>query len=148
MRIVDDPEAMNVMRRDDPLAPARVRGQEARFKLLDENGGSLTAAEVAGLLGITRQAVDNRRKAGRLIGLTLGRRGFAYPAWQFDRGRVLPGLEEVLRELHHLDPWMQTAFIVSGNRALDDQSPLTLLRRGKMAAVLAAARVYGEQGPI
>jgi hypothetical protein len=38
---------------------------------------------------MSRQAVEKRRKAGRLIGVSLGRRGFGYPAWQFaERGRL------------------------------------------------------------
>lgn len=55
---------------------ARVRGVRSCSRLLDAEGGSpLSAAEVAQLMGISRQAVDVRRKKGTLLGLETGRRG-------------------------------------------------------------------------
>jgi hypothetical protein len=119
-----------------------------RQQLLEAEGGPLRVEEVATLLRLSRQAVDKRRRAGRLLGLRAEHRGYAYPSWQFTVHGLLTGLEEVLRDLGGQDPWMQLAFMVSGNRSLDGETPLHALRRGHVAAVRRAARLYGEQGGV
>lgn len=131
---------------EDPLALARIRGQQARATLLGEEGGTLSAPQVAELLGISRQAVNKRRQAGQLLALPLGRHGFAYPAWQFSGQEVLPGFVAVLGQLARHDPWMQARFFLSPDKRLDESRPLDLLRQGRVEAVSQAARAYGEHG--
>lgn len=129
----------------DPLLPARLAGMEARHQLLDLGGGVYTAEQMAVVLGISRQAVDNRRKRSKLLAVTLGRRGNFYPTWQIHEGRVLEGLAVVLAELHDRDPWTQLAFMLNPNTWLDDETPLEVLRRGLVDQVRDAASAYGEQ---
>jgi len=136
------------LQRDDLLARARLRGLDARARLLQAEGGPLSVDAVGRLLHITRQAVDKRRRAGRLLGLRIGRRGYAYPSWQFGEAGTLPGLEEVLLDLLNHDPWMQVGFFLNGNVRLGGESPLAELRRGHVEAVQRAARAYGEQGAV
>ncbi len=91
--------------------------------------------------------MDNRRRAGRLLALTLGRRDYRYPLWQFSEGGVLPGLETVLKALSRLTPWMQAAFLLNGNYRLPRaERPLDALRRGEVEAVREAAQMYGAHG--
>lgn len=135
------PEALADLRRRDPLAPARLRGVRAKRQLLEAEGGVVSGRELAQALGITRQAVDKRRLRNALIGLDLGKRGNAYPVWQVG----LEGLDVVLAELAEYDPWSQTLFMLSANSWLEGETPLAALRRGERDAVLAAARLYGEQ---
>jgi hypothetical protein len=130
----------------DPLAPAFIRGLQARIRLLNENGGVLTAEQVGEILGITRQAVEKRRAAGHLLGLNTGRHGHRYPAWQFTSSGVLPGLQDVLRALAAHDPWMQTAFFLGKNPRLNDRTPLATLAEGHVREVLQAAQAFGEHG--
>ncbi len=138
---------ISLLGRDDPLAKARIRGLRARHELLNREGGILGAQEVAELLGISRQAVHKRHRAGRLLALDCGRHGYAYPAWQLVAGGVLPGLPETLRALADHDPWMQLQFFLTENTALPaGTTPLDALRRGELEAVLRAARLYGEHG--
>jgi hypothetical protein len=127
-------------------SPGRLRGLEAPQDLLQAEGGVFTVEQAARSLGITRQAVDKRRRAGKLIGLYTGRRGYAYPAWQFGPNGVLPGLERVLSDLSVRGPWMQAAFFLSGDPRLDGATPLEKLRQGNLEAVRRAARGYGEHG--
>jgi biotin operon repressor len=129
----------------DPLTAARLRGVERQQSLVKKSGGVVRGEEVAALLGISRQAVDKRRRQGRLIGLTQGRRGYAYPAWQFEGGRTLANLERVLDALRAHDPWMQLTFFVNANDRLNGHSPLEVLRSGKLEPVLQAAASYGKQ---
>ncbi len=144
LRVLDRAEVLDDDLDADVLA-ARARGTLARRWLLTTEGGVGTAEEFGRLLGLTRQAIDNRRKGGRLLALESGKRGYLYPVWQVEDGRVLPGLEEVLRELRDFDPWMQAAFFLNPNAFLRDESPLSELRRGNVDGVLAAASLYGEQ---
>jgi hypothetical protein len=129
----------------DQLAQARVRGLRAQEWIMYQEGGMLSSAQMGQALGITRQAVDKRRKQGTLIGLDLGRRGFAYPAWQVEATGTLPGLADILSELADESPWGQTAFFLTSNVWLDGDTPLAALRRGAFEHVLNAARLLGDQ---
>jgi biotin operon repressor len=146
LRALEEPTAIAALQPTDPLIGARLRGMQARQELLRIEGGALSGEQVATALGLTRQAVDKRRRAGKLIGLNTGRRGYAYPAWQLGMNGVLAGLEDVLAELSVRDPWMQAAFFVSGDPRLDGATPLDELRRGNIEAVQRAARGYGAHG--
>lgn len=149
LRALTEPSVAAQLASKDPLAAARLRGVERQQSILKESGGVFSGAQVAKTLGISRQAVDKRRKQGQLIGLTQGKRGYAYPAWQFEGGRTLAHLERVLDVLRSHDPWMQLAFFVNGNDRLDGKSPLELLRAAgtrELEHILEAAASYGEQG--
>ena len=146
LRALASGEVLGDLRTVEPLAPAFIRGVEARRRLLDENGGTLTAQEVGDMLGITRQAVEKRRTARKLVALNTGRHGYRYPAWQFTSSGSLRGLEEVLRVLAPHDEWMQVTFFVSRNPRLDEKTPIEMLQAGELRKVLNAAQVYGEHG--
>jgi hypothetical protein len=148
LRALERPEVAAAVRNQDPLAMARLRGIEAKRRLLTEDGGMLSAEKVGEVLTISRQAVEKRRKAGRLIGVSLGRRGFGYPAWQFSERGTLPGLEAVLDALRPHDAWTRLVFFTSENVATKGKKPLDVLRSGDVEEVVAAARMYGEQGAL
>jgi biotin operon repressor len=130
----------------DAFTQARLRGLRERERLLDAEGGTLTADQVAQRLGLTRQAVNKRRQAGTLVGLEVGRHGYRYPAWQFTQRGVLDGLAQVLAALAPADAWMQHTFVLSPNSRLDDRRPLDEWRAGRLDRVLRAARTFGEHG--
>lgn len=132
--------------RSDPLSTARLRGLRARNRLLEARGGTVGSREVGELLGITRQAVHQRCKAGKLLGLETGRHGLAYPLWQFDESGLVPGLEKTLAALDDASPWMKARFLLSRNVRLEDQAPIDVLKKGRTAEVLEAAASFGEHG--
>lgn len=146
LQILETPEALSALTKIDPLASAKVRGLLAKQQLLEAEGGWISSEQVASILGITRQAVDKRRRNGQLIGLPMEQRKCVYPVWQFLEGKTLLGLEEALKHLQIGDPWMQTAFMVNGNLRLNGMSPLAVLKQGKIEEVVTAAQLYGEQG--
>lgn len=136
------PEVLADLRQTvSPITVARLRGLAVKEKLLAAEGGALSAKEMAHALGITRQAVDARRKRGALIGLTMGKRGFVYPSWQLG----LEGLDAVLYELQGLDPWSQLAFLLTSNVWLDGDRPIDALRNGDFDLAVDAARTHGQQ---
>ncbi|MCA9878662.1 MAG: hypothetical protein KC442_12800 [Thermomicrobiales bacterium] len=140
VKLLEHPDMLPGLQSMDPLAAARLRGLAVKRHLLEMEGGSVSGQRMASLLGISRQAVDKRRKRGTLIGLDLGRRGYAYPVWQVE----LPGLEAVLAQLGELGPWAQAGFFLAPNAWLDDRPPLLALRAGEKDAVIRAASLYGE----
>lgn len=131
----------------EALDGARLRGIRLRDKLLQEEGGCITADGVAKILHISRQAVNQRRAAGTLLAVNPGGGAFQFPVWQFGGEGLLPGLTEVLRELKGCDPWMKFMFFLGAVPALRGRTPLEVLRGGDMGSVLRAAKVYGQQGP-
>ena len=99
LHALERPEVAAAVRDQDPLAMARLRGIEAKRRILIDEGGTLSAEKVGEVLTISRQAVEKRRKVGRLIGVSLGRRGFGYPSWQFSERGTMPGLEALQKLL-------------------------------------------------
>lgn len=131
---------------EDVIARGQLRGLEVQQRVLEAEGGTLSAAEVAQRLRLTRQAVDLRRRHHRLIGLAVGRRGYRYPAWQFGRGGTLAWVPRVLEALAPHDPWQQVFFLLSPHPDLAGQTPLTTLREGRTDDVVALARTYAAYG--
>ena len=146
LRALEAPEVVEALARDDPLAEARLAGLRSKTFLLQAEGGAVPVEKAAAMLGLTRQAVDRRRRAGKLIGLTMGRRGYLYPAWQFGEHGTIPGLEETLAALDSFGPWSQVSWFISPNTRLGGRSPLSVLREGQVEPVVRAAQLYGEQG--
>ena len=130
----------------DPLAPAHLRGLQARDALLAADGGALRAEEVSALLHLSRQAVDKRRPAGNVLAVEVGRRGYLYPAWQFVDDGILPGLEEILALLAEHPPLAKLRFFLSGDLRLDGERPLDRHRRSEIEPVKRSARMFAEQG--
>lgn len=131
---------------DDPLLAAKIRGLQRKKQMLEVSGGALSSEQVAETLGISRQAVDKRRSTNQLLALTQGRRGYSYPSFQFDDGRTIKGLEQVLGQLKSLDPWMQMIFFTSPNERLSGKTPIESLQKGSVEEVTRVASGYGEQG--
>jgi hypothetical protein len=115
----------------EPLAPLIARNAEHRLELLDEAGGTLSAEQVGDLLGITRQAVDKRRRAQALLAF---RRGgdWRYPRCQFDEEAhdVLEGMSKVVQALAGAGPWVTLDFLLAPDDALDGESPMEAMRAG------------------
>lgn len=146
LRILEAPEMAVPVADTATIDAARVAGIEARNQLLTIQGGSWSVERVAKYLGLTRQAVDKRRRANKLIGLAVGRHGYLYPSWQFSRTGTVPGLEDVLGALHRHDPWSQVIFMLSPNDRLEGMAPLEALQKGQTEDVKVAASLFGEHG--
>ena len=147
LELLTAPTVLARVREEDPLGPARLRWLGDRERLLAAEGGAVPAASAMSILGLkSRQAVQQRRTRGTLLGLPLGGSTYLYPVWQFEGQAVLPGLPDTLAALAPLDPWGQAAYLLAGEPRLGGERPLDALRSGRIAAVVQAAEHYGEQG--
>lgn len=133
--------------RIDPLAKARARGVGLRQQVLARDD-MLSLAEAAQALGLTPPAVNDRFRAGKLIALEAGARGRRYPAWQFEDEIAGGPLEAVRDVLGGLSCWTIYRFFTTPDSALEDATPLQVLRRGDTEAAVEAAKLFarGEQG--
>lgn len=142
LNALENPATLDNWSATAPGVEARIRGLREQHRLLNAEGGVCSARELGDLLQLTRQAIDKRRKSGKLIALDLGRHGYRYPVWQIQNGAVLPGLDRVIAELSECDPWTQVGFMLSPNSWLGDETPLDVLRRGDVDRVVATAELF------
>jgi hypothetical protein len=132
VRALRDPAAFPATVPLDPLTDALARGVAERENLAAKAQGLLSAEEAGRILGgISRQAVDKRRRAGQLLGVKLAN-DWRYPALQFgSAGEVAQGLADVLQVLADLSPWATLDFLLAEDDALGGLSPLEALRQGR-----------------
>lgn len=121
---------------------------DVRSQMLNAEGGTFSAREVARMLNVSRPTVYNWHKQGDIVGVSYQARKLQFPAWQFERDGLLPGLNQVLHILAEDGAWAQIGFMLNPNLRLNGDAPLDLLRRGDVDSVLAAARMYGEHASI
>ncbi len=131
---------------EEVIARAQLRGLDARQQVLEAEGGTLSAEQMARRLHLTRQAVDLRRRNHRLIGLPVGRHGYRYPAWQLGPAGIWPWVLQVIHTLTPHDPWQQVFFLLSPHPDLEGETPLNALRAGRIDEVVALARTYATYG--
>ena len=123
----------------DPLAPMLARNVEHRQKLLQSAGGSLSVEEAGHTLGITRQAVDKRRRANTLLAVREGS-DWRYPACQFHDGETLPGIADVVQGFASAGPWAALDFLLASDTVLEGFTPLQVLKSGDRDRVLRLVR--------
>lgn len=128
----------------EAVARASARGSTRASAILSGDD-MLTSAALGERLGLSRQAIDNRRKAGRLLALDAEKRGQRYPAWQIGPdGRVIPGLEKILAVLP--GPWEAYRLLAGPAPDGSDRPAWAMLADGMVAPVLdeARARAAGD----
>lgn len=133
-RALTEQAATDALRRLEPLAGAIARGAAVRTQLAEAAGGMLSADDAGKALGISRQAVDKRRAAGKLLAVRV-RGDWHYPSAQFRDGEVLPGVEEIIAGMPDASAWSVLDFLLTPDDALDGRSPLAALRAGDAAPV-------------
>lgn len=131
----------------DEWAEELLRGADAKQRMLTEAGGALSTGDVARLLGITPQAVQQRRARGRLLAVPLSSGEWGFPACQFTPAGVPAALPRVLDAFGGTDAWVQLSILLSREPSLDDQRLIDLVARGRhVDEVARIARSYGVQG--
>jgi hypothetical protein len=101
--------------------------------------------------GVSKQAVSQRVRSGRLLALRTESGRLVYPLWQFPDGGLLDGLAEVLDAAGYDPQRKTTAWTLASWLCTEDAelggSPRALLAAGHVDEVLQAARdVRAELG--
>jgi hypothetical protein len=148
--ILDEPSVSNEAR-------AFVMAQEIKKEMRDYRGGSIKAVEVASILNIGRQTVNDRRKRHELLGLKLGLNsgnGYLYPIWQFFTAtKTRKAFASALKSMFKrgMDEWMIVGFFMGDNDYLsancpDYPNPIDALIAGECEVVKKASAVYMQHG--
>ncbi|HSU13461.1 hypothetical protein [Longimicrobium sp.] len=130
----------------DPLAEAIARGAEAKQELLRDAGGGWSSTRVAAHLKMTRQGVDKRRRAGKLLALQSGHGDYLYPVCQFTDDGVIAGIDRFLAACPPSGGWTRLDVLLTPAEEIGGISPLDALRRGDAEAAVLVASMFGEQG--
>ena len=123
------------------LEAAFARGKIAREKMAVAEGGSITCQAAAKLLGVSAASVVRRWRAYRLVGWREGKI-LRIPVWQFNGGKLLKGIEEILQVFQSHDEWRIMLYFLGNRRSLAQERPLDVLRRGESTKVIKHATDY------
>lgn len=113
---------------------AEEEGQRLKQEIL-RRPAMMAPEAAAARAGISRQALDLRRRRSQALALSHVKRGYRYPAWQFDDD-IAPSLAPVLAALSHLDAWGQYFFLTQPEPLLEGETPLASIRAGQLERVL------------
>ena len=100
------------------IAELIAAGEVRKAELVELAGGLYTLTEVAAILTISEQLVEQRRKAAELIAIET-REGYRYPACQFTPDGIVKGLSEVLSVMPIRADWMRLEWLLVPNDALE-----------------------------
>jgi hypothetical protein len=126
--------------------PSQVRFAEMTRLLLQQAGGGLSLTEAAKLLGISRQALHKRVRAGSALGLMDGAE-LVLPKFQFvdegNRTSILEGLGKIIKlfDASKAGRWSALQFLLDQDPNLA-AAPVQALRSGKVQQVADAAVAY------
>ncbi|MGO4839268.1 DNA-binding protein [Rhizobiaceae sp. 2RAB30] len=129
----------------DPMVPALARNVEHRNLLLKRAGGVLSAEDAGKVAGVTRQAIDKRRRGNAILAVR-ERSDWKYPACHFRDREVLAVIAEVVRGLADQGAWATLDFLLAPDGALGGRSPLDALRQGDLSAVERLVRANAGDG--
>jgi len=145
----DPPETTIATTAYDLSARARALLQGTRIAADDLRaaGGAFDIEQVQTLLnGVSRQAIDKRVREGSLLAVPGPSNRRRYPAAQFTRAGLVPGLKDVQNALPTRDPWAVLNFFIRPDNRLGGHKPIDVLREGKIDLVVSAARGMAVQG--
>jgi hypothetical protein len=134
----------------DPTLTAELVTQGVALDFARRNAvvdNAYTAPQAANELRISRQAVTDRWKKGKLCGF-MANDALRLPTWQFDAGQpdgVVAGLPRVLAALERsgLSPLNRIYWLTTPQPALGDLTPVASLREGRVDDVVSQAAGAG-----
>ena len=120
------------------LVRAVEEGGEFKLELIGRSN-LLPPTRAAAKAGISRQALDLRRKKGLALALSHAKRGFRYPAWQFTDAIAEP-MQAILPLLAKYDPWSRYLLLIEPEPLLEGLSIVSTLQAGKVKQAMEAVR--------
>jgi hypothetical protein len=133
----------NDSERDFQAARLRSLARVAELRKMAEP--FLETGQVCELLGVSRETIRKKVERKQLLALPKGSEDRVFPAFQFDGGTVVSGVERVL-EVLDTDPFAALSFFLGLNPFLGKRSAIEALKAGKVEEVVAEAGSYLEHG--
>jgi hypothetical protein len=124
---------------------ARLRGLARVAELRKLAEPCLDCGAVCELLGVSRETIRKKLERNQLLALPKGSEDRVFPALQFERGAVIPGIAEVLDSLA-TDPFIALSFLLGKNESFGGITALEALKEGRVDEVLAEASTLLEHG--
>lgn len=144
-RLLSDERLNDPALQIDPMASVLARSVQHREILFERAKPTLSAEDAAGVLGISRQAVDKRRAGQKLLALRV-QGDWRYPEFQFTKNGVVPGFEDLLAAYDGQDPWVILDALTAKDSAFDGRSLIEVLRAGDTERVDRALRQMTSDG--
>jgi hypothetical protein len=119
-------------------------GLARKTELVEMAGGLYPLPQVASLLNVSEEAVEDRHKAGVLIAVRSGGI-YGYPACQFTSNGIVEGLAVILEAMPMRDDWMRLEWLLVPDDALEGLSPLEALKEERIDDVIDVARAQGAE---
>ncbi|MEQ8965519.1 MAG: hypothetical protein RID91_06820 [Azospirillaceae bacterium] len=115
------------------LDDARRRAREVIPAILS-GPDMLSSQQVGEILGISVQAVNERRRKGKLFALTTTGWSYRYPDWQFAYREAVPGLDRALAILDEngYSRWRIHRFMTTPQSGLDGCTGIECIRAGDL----------------
>lgn len=126
----------------------RLKAENYFLDTIKENGGLYKAGEVANIMGVSRQTINNQRLSEKLIAIKKGGE-YLYPAFQFSDTGKLNGLDNVLEKLKGLGTVTKCSFLTMKIDFNDKcVSPIDVLKLGLdgdyLSYIIREASLYGS----
>lgn len=126
----------------------RLKAENYFLDTIKENGGLYKAGEVANIMGVSRQTINNQRLSEKLIAIKKGGE-YLYPAFQFSDTGKLDGLDNVLEKLKGLGTVTKCSFLTMKIDFNDKcVSPIDVLKLGLdgdyLSYIIREASLYGS----
>ena len=129
-----------------PYLSRKTEALMANLRVQRSEGGSMSSNEVAAILSLSRQAVDERRKRKKLVAWRMTNGKWRYPVWQFGQAGTRPGIEGCLAALEYDDQASVMDFFLLPSERLEGKRPLDLIRAGATEKAVESARSFGIYG--
>lgn len=130
-----------------PWTRALLRGARLKAEIMEAAGGVLSTGEVAELLGVSLQAVQQRRARGTLLAMPTAQGGWGYPARQFDEEKgVRAGVREVIAANREIDPWERLAILTEPANPVGNIAETLLERLDDRSTTQRACRLIASFG--
>jgi len=143
-----EPGGLDTGRRPS-LDDARRRAREVIPAILS-GPDMLSSAQVGEILGISVQAVNERRRRGKLFALTTTGWSYRYPDWQFAYHEAVPGLDRALAlfKKRGFSDWTVHRLMTLPQATLDGRTGLECVREADFRALdaMLEGMAWGDFG--
>jgi hypothetical protein len=147
LALIEDPEALA---EGDSVAELEARNLKRVLAVWRRVLAESLAANELTQLELSRQQLKNLRDQGKLIGLQPPlRKGFVYPAWQFDpeTGRPFAALPKIVKTAKEASlDGLDLHLLMTSTAAEEGRSPSQWLGSGDVDYVLGLIRGSGDVG--